>query len=230
MSHSLTRPEVLTLIGPGGETYRGGDQEWYPDLWQRRAGCGPTTAAALLAYLSQTRPALAPLRPLAGGTRTGFAQYMQALWPYVTPGARGLDKPESLVLGCRSFALSRGCRLEGEILKIPRRREDRPTPAACRDFLLRALDNDCPVAFLNYSNGSLPNLDSWHWVPLIALTEGEGVLLCTILDEGEEKVIDLALWQETTLLGGALVSLFPDPAMPEAGGAGGQWHGIGRGF
>lgn len=209
MSHSLTRPEVLTLIGPGGETYRGGDQEWYPDLWQRRAGCGPTTAAALLAYLSQTRPALAPLRPLAGGTRTGFAQYMQALWPYVTPGARGLDKPESLVLGCRSFALSRGCRLEGEILKIPRRREDRPTPAACRDFLLRALDNDCPVAFLNFSNGSLPNLDSWHWVPLIALTEGEEVLLCTILDEGAEKVIDLALWQETTLLGGALAAVFP---------------------
>lgn len=213
MSHSLTRPEVLTLIGPGGETYRGGDQEWYPDLWQRRAGCGPTTAAALLAYLSQTRPALAPLRPLAGGTRTGFAQYMQALWPYVTPGARGLDKPESLVLGCRSFALSRGCRLEGELLKIPRRREDRPSPAACRDFLIQALDADCPVAFLNFSNGSLPNLDSWHWVPLIALTEGEGVLLCTILDEGEEKVIDLALWQETTLLGGALVSLFPDPAL-----------------
>lgn len=209
MSHSLTRPEVLTLIGPGGETYRGGDQEWYPDLWQRRAGCGPTTAAALLAYLSQTRPALAPLRPLAGGTRTGFAQYMQALWPYVTPGARGLDKPESLVLGCRSFALSRGCRLEGELLKIPRRREDRPTPAACRDFLLRALDSDCPVAFLNYSNGALPNLDSWHWVPLIALTEGEGVLLCTILDEGAEKVIDLALWQETTLLGGALAAVFP---------------------
>lgn len=209
MSHSLTRPEVLTLIGPGGESYRGGDQEWYPDLWQRRAGCGPTTAAALLAYLSQTRPALAPLRPLAGGTRTGFAQYMQALWPYVTPGARGLDKPESLVLGCRSFALSRGCRLEGELLKIPRRREDRPTPAACRDFLLRALDNDCPVAFLNYSNGSLPNLDSWHWVPLIALTEGEEVLLCTVLDEGEEKVIDLALWLETTLLGGALAAVFP---------------------
>ncbi len=209
MSHSLTRPEVLTLIGPGGETYRGGDQEWYPDLWQRRAGCGPTTAAALLAYLSQTRPALAPLRPLAGGTRTGFAQYMQALWPYVTPGARGLDKPESLVLGCRSFALSRGCRLDGEILKIPRRREDRPTPAACRDFLLRALDSDCPVAFLNYSNGSLPNLDSWHWVPLIALTEGEEVLLCTVLDEGEEKVIDLALWLETTLLGGALAAVFP---------------------
>ena len=138
MSHNLSQPERFTITGPQGETYRGGNQEWYRDLWQRRAGCGPTTAATLLAYLSQTHPSLAPLRPLAGGTRTGFAQYMQARWPYVTPGARGLDKPESLVLGCRSFALSRGCVLQGEILKIPRRRENRPSPAACRDFLIQA--------------------------------------------------------------------------------------------
>ena len=53
MPHSLTHPERLTITGPQGETYQGGDQEWYRDLWQRRAGCGPTTAAALLSYLSQ---------------------------------------------------------------------------------------------------------------------------------------------------------------------------------
>ena len=51
MSHSLRRSDCLTLIGPGQTTYRGGDQEWYPDVWQRRAGCGPTCAAALLSYL-----------------------------------------------------------------------------------------------------------------------------------------------------------------------------------
>ena len=48
MPHSLTHTERLTITGPQGETYQGGDQEWYRDLWQRRAGCGPTTAAALL--------------------------------------------------------------------------------------------------------------------------------------------------------------------------------------
>lgn len=113
MPHSLTHPERLTITGPQGETYQGGDQEWYRDLWQRRAGCGPTTAAALLSYLSQTRPGLRPMAPAAARTQAGFLRYMEALWPYVTPGARGLDKPESLVLGCRSFALSRGCRLQG---------------------------------------------------------------------------------------------------------------------
>lgn len=188
-------------------------------MWQRRAGCGPTCAAALLSYLGHTRPALAPLRPLAGQTRTGFLQYMKDLWTYVTPGSRGLDKPESLLVGCRSFALSKGCRLTGEILKIPARPEGRPTLAHCRDFLARALDADCPTAFLNYSNGALQNLDSWHWVPLISMTRGEElpeadpVLLCSILDGGEEKLIDLALWLATTTLGGALVSLAP--AAPE---------------
>ena len=49
MSHNLSQPERFTITGPQGETYRGGNQEWYRDLWQRRAGCGPTTAATLLA-------------------------------------------------------------------------------------------------------------------------------------------------------------------------------------
>lgn len=217
MSHNLSQPERFTITGPQGETYRGGNQEWYRDLWQRRAGCGPTTAATLLAYLSQTHPSLAPMAPAAGHTQAGFLQYMEALWPYVTPGSRGLDKPESLLVGCRSFALSKGCRLTGEILKIPAQPEDRPTLAACRDFLARALAADCPTAFLNYSNGALQNLDSWHWVPLISMTRGEElpeadpVLLCSILDGGEEKLIDLALWLATTTLGGALVSLAPAP-------------------
>ena len=189
MPHSLTHPERLTITGPQGETYQGGDQEWYRDLWQRRAGCGPTTAAALLSYLSQTRPGLRPMAPAAARTQAGFLRYMEALWPYVTPGARGLDKPESLVLGCRSFALSLD---------------------QCRQFVAQCLDRDCPVAFLNFSHGALKNLDSWHWVPLTAMTEGESVLLCTILDEGEARVIDLALWWETSSLGGALVGLFPD--------------------
>ena len=32
MPHSLTHPERLTITGPQGETYQGGDQEWYRDL------------------------------------------------------------------------------------------------------------------------------------------------------------------------------------------------------
>ena len=215
MQYRLKHPELLLLTRPDGPPSAGGDQEWYRDLWQRRAGCGPTTAAALLAYLSQTCPALAPLAPEEGQTQAGFLRYMEQLWPYVTPGAMGLDKPESLVVGCRSFALSRGCQLAGEILPVPADRTARPALSACADFVAQALSADQPVAFLNYSNGALQNLDSWHWVPLVSLSQGETppageeVLLCTVLDEGEKRLIDLALWLATTSRGGALVRLFP---------------------
>ena len=113
------------------------------------------------------------------------------------------------MLGCRSFALSRGCRLQGQVLEIPAQREARPSLDQCRQFVAQCLDRDCPVAFLNFSHGALKNLDSWHWVPLTAMTEGESVLLCTILDEGEARVIDLALWWETSSLGGALAMVSP---------------------
>lgn len=212
MPYTLTHPDHLLLTGPQGESYWGGNQDWYQDVWQRRAGCGPTTAAVLLSYLSRAHPGLAALAPTGQATQAAFLAYMEELWPYVTPGARGLDKAESLTLGCRSFALSRGCLLSQAILEIPAKEKGpRPTLRQCRDFVAAALQADCPVAFLNYSNGALKNLDSWHWVPLTAMTEAEGILLCTVLDEGEEKVIDLALWLETSTLGGALAALFPEP-------------------
>jgi hypothetical protein len=207
MVHTLTQPEALRLRGPRGELSLGGDQAWFRDPWQRRAGCGPTTAATLLSYLGQTRPALAGLSPKGENTVENFLAYMEEVWPYVTPGARGLDRAESLVVGCRSFALARGCRLTGEILEIPRRKDRRPALKQIQGFLARALDRDLPVAFLNYSNGALHDLDSWHWVPLVSLTTGENILLCTVLDEGKEKIVELSLWLETTLLGGALVAL-----------------------
>ena len=214
MDHTLTRPDRFTLTLPDGTLRRGADQDWYRDVWQRRAGCGPTAAAMILDYLSCVWPELSGLTVTDARTTEDFLAQMEAVWPYVTPGTMGLDKPESFVLGCRSFALSRGAVLDGRILPIPRRGKGlRPDLDQVRTFLVWALDKDTPVAFLNYSNGDLKNLDSWHWVPLIAC-RGEGdSLTVTALDGGEEKELDLALWLETSFLGGALVRVFPDPAV-----------------
>ena len=143
MDHTLTRPDRFTLTLPDGTLRRGADQDWYRDVWQRRAGSGLT--------VTDSR------------TTEDFLAQMEAVWPYVTPGTMGLDKPESFVLGCRSFALSRGAVLDGRILPIPRRgKGPRPDLDQVRTFLVWALDKDSPVAFLNYSNGDLKNLDSWH--------------------------------------------------------------------
>ena len=66
------------------------------------------------------------------------------------------------------------------------------------------------MAFLNYSSGAVDNLDSWHWVTLIAMEDPDsGKLPCLILDGGEKKVIDFTQWLNTSVRGGALAVLYP---------------------
>lgn len=62
---SLQHPEYLEITGPGGAVTRGADQEWFPEGWQRMAGCGPTAAAVVFAYLARAMP---PWRLCAPGT------------------------------------------------------------------------------------------------------------------------------------------------------------------
>lgn len=207
MVTALKHLDYCTIVGPQGEGYRGADQEWYQEDWQRRAGCGPTTASLCLAYLSRTHgqwEKLSPKTPLFVET---FLPYMEEVWGFVTPGPRGLDTLEAFGRGCTQFAQSRGCALGWTALGVPGRGEpDRPSPSQCAAFLRTALERDTPVGFLNYSNGAVDILDSWHWVPLIALKEAEA-LTCTILDAGKEMDIDLGLWLATTSRGGGFVAL-----------------------
>ena len=37
MVYALTHPEYFSLIGPNGEIYEGGDQDWFSDRWQQRS-------------------------------------------------------------------------------------------------------------------------------------------------------------------------------------------------
>ena len=194
---SIAHPAWMDITGPDGAVTHGADQDWFPDLWQQRAGCGPTAAAVILSYLARTRPELAPLYPEGAMDRASFTGLMCRVW-------------EQMAEGMASFAAARGLTLTPGLFVFPSARTKRPPYEQVEAFVRRALERDCPVAFLNFSHGALKNLDSWHWVPLTAMTEGESVLLCTILDEGEARVIDLALWWETSSLGGALVGLFPD--------------------
>ena len=106
MPHSLTHPERLTITGPQGETYQGGDQEWYRDLWQRRAGCGPTTAAALLSYLSQTRPGLRPMAPAAAMTAAHpKAMCLRAIKEFSFTELDSKNEKVSVILASREHAL-----------------------------------------------------------------------------------------------------------------------------
>jgi hypothetical protein len=206
----LRSPELLH-IRDGGRLYLGADQEWYRDLWQRQAGCGPTNTAQLLWYLAQTRP---HCRALAGrdcGSKEGFLALMEEVWHYVTPGKMGVNSTAILTKGALRYGEERGVPLNCRVLEIAVKPFARPAAAELMEFIGAALADDLPLAFLNLAKGAVANLDSWHWVTLVALDKTD--MTATMYNQGEEAVINMGLWLKTSALGGGLVAL--EPARPE---------------
>ncbi len=210
-SHALFEPTFFDFINLEGSPCRGADQLWFEDRWQQRAGCGPTTAATCLAYLAHRNQGLAALSPQGRLAAQEFVSYMDDVWQHVTPTKRGLHSLELYWKGCLAFAQERGCLLSYQELDIGgKHAHSRPDLSRCKDFILSGLDHDLPIAFLNFSNGLLKNLDSWHWVPIIGATKkADGNFFCRILDEGQEREIDFSLWHRSTFQGGGLVTLGP---------------------
>lgn len=205
-TYSLSRPELFTFT-EGERTWRGADQLWYPEEWQRKAGCGPTAASLMVSYLAQTRPACAPLYPSGSCERADVRALMEEIWTFITPGKKGVNTTHIFTKGLSAFAKEKGVALPIRELDVPRFKLARPTVDQCASFLRSSLAADLPVAWLNLHSGEVADLDSWHWVSIIALEEhSEGPLSCTILDAGEERSVDFRLWFQTTKLGGGLVS------------------------
>lgn len=203
---AIRDPGRLLLDG----IYYGGDQEWYVDTWRQRAGCGPTTASSLLYYLAQRDPDKRALWPTASTrTREDFLRFMDLVWEDVTPGMRGLNRSYLFTDGVERLASRHGVALTAHILEVPESIGRRKGFDHFASFLTRGLVSDCPVAFLNLSNGKAERLHSWHWVTIVAARRDadhpETELAVTIFDEGKSIEIDLKCWYDTSLLGGALV-------------------------
>ena len=192
----------MDITGPDGAVTHGADQDWFPDPWQQRAGCGPTAAALIFAYLSRQRPEWAPLYPEGVMERAAFTAHMVRVWDYVTPRFHGLNQPELMVEGMAAYARSVGLELSPALFPVPAARTKRPPYEQAAAFVAASLERDCPVAFLNLHNGLEKRLDWWHWVTIVAL-DGDNV---SILDSGEELEINLRLWYETSKKRGGLVA------------------------
>ncbi len=173
-------------------------------LWQRRAGCGPTTASNLMLYFQQRHTP----RKLQ---KDEVLLMMQQMWSLVTPGIMGVHLLSQFTKGVEVFLPKLPFSLQVETLKIAKAKEERPSLKQVVRFLVASFDADSPVAFLNLSKGSLKNLDEWHWVTIVGVEqEREGEPVYAILyDASMTWKIDLGLWLETTTRGGGFVSYLP---------------------
>lgn len=209
--NSIAMPALLHIADAGGFRY-GANQSWYPTEWQRNAGCGPTTCAHLVWYLSQTQAQCQPLCTEGTANRHDFVSLMETIWQYVTPGNMGVHTPALFVKGAMRYGEEQGVPLAANVLTVPLRAKARPSLEVVQAFLASSFENNLPVAFLNLSNGALQNLDDWHWVTLIAQDEKGSACM---YDQGCSRWIDLALWLKSTTLGGGFVSLRPASLLTE---------------
>ena len=205
MKITLNNPSSLHIVEPNGHTYYGADQEWYPTLWQRRAGCGPTTATQLLLYFQNKGSIGTSTRVV---DKESLVALMENVWRFVTPGIMGLHLISQFTEGVDNYLKSLSSSLVKQTLQIPRSEDKRPPFSRVVDFLVTSLQADSPVAFLNLSRGSLTNLDEWHWVTIVAVEQDreESDLYATIYDAGNHWKINMTLWYQTTKRGGGLVS------------------------
>lgn len=204
---SISNPNLLSVTDALAQrSFFGGDQAWYADEWQRQAGCGPTCAANLTAYLALTRPALHALYAGAVMDRAGFLRHMEDIFPYLQPGPMGLNRVEWFSDGVTAFAADRGIALTPHVFAVAGNRSVGRDPAgALSDFVAAGLSSDCPVAFLNLSRGREKNLQSWHWITIVSADVGENGLTARACDEGALREFDLRLWYLSTRMRGGLV-------------------------
>ncbi len=205
MKMTLENPTLLQVISSDGHIFMGGSQDWFEDSWRRNSGCGPTCASALIWYLARSRQGISSLCNVDNGDKASFLQLMNIMFEYITPGFGGVNSTDIFVIGAKRYASDKGIALQTHVLEIPAMPRQRPTLEGVRQFILSALQSDHPVAFLNLSNGALKNLDNWHLVTLIALEPDS--MTATMCDQGLVSEINLALWLETSMLGGGMVAL-----------------------
>ena len=204
---SIKHPEVFTIRDEAsGQSTFGGDQAWYAEDWHRMAGCGPTCAANLTAYLALTRPAFRALYAGEDMRRDHFAAHMEAVFTFVTPGNMGLNRVEMYTRGVEEFAASRGLSLKTHVFEAHGNMHRNRFPAeALSEFVRSGLASDCPVAFLNLTKGRVKNIQAWHWITLTKADVGDGQLIAWASDEGREISFDLKLWYLSTRMRGGLV-------------------------
>jgi hypothetical protein len=204
---TITKPECLQIAeDEGTAAHYGGDQEWYGEEWRRMAGCGPTSAANVTAYLALTRPALRGLYAGEDMRRSLFTAHMEELYRYVTPGNMGLNRPEMFTQGVEAFAASRGLTLVPHLFEVHGYLHGgRPPVQALAAFVRQGLESDCPVAFLNLTKGRVKNIQGWHWTTLVGADMEDGRLSAIASDEGKQIRFDLRLWYLSTRMRGGLV-------------------------
>jgi len=201
---SLSDLDLLKIVDESAkEVYLGGSQEWYRTEHQRRAGCGPCTAAVLVSYMVRSGEPLEQRKKIL--SKKEFVSLMEEMWNYVTPSDRGLPSTDLFYKYLLSYAKDNGLIVSRCAICDMHSPSSRPSLSHVISFLEGALKKDLPVAFLNLDSGEEDRLDEWHWAVITAIEHDARHAFVDVIDGGSLLRVNLRLWYETTKLGGGFV-------------------------
>lgn len=205
MKYSIKDLRKLVVATLEGDSTYGTNQEWFPTVWQRMAGCGPSVAGNLLLYHGRSGRFNLPIDVK---DQESLILLMEYTWKHITPGVRGVNKTSMFYEGLETILEERGSNLEHISLNVNKDKGKRPTLEQLSRFIRIGLESDSPLAFLNLSSGTVKDLEDWHWMTCFALEESDdGRQELSLSNNGILQTIDLGVWLETSSLGGGFVYL-----------------------
>ncbi len=192
------------------KTYSGANQYWLPNKFHAVSGCGPTTAAEILAYLSDRYPESCGdvyrcEKPVFD--REAFISFITHVREYVTPGLMGLTDIDFYERRLIAFALTRGASLDAEQI-------DRSLPPEkAFEIAAEVIDSGLPLALLILRN-PYDDIDdyTWHWMTVIGYDRSSLDLI--ISTHGREHRLDFRhVWHNDDGYFAGLVYFWPKEAL-----------------
>lgn len=207
MNDKIMIPNLrLLLLKDGNDEFSyGANQEWFRTPWQRKSGCGPSTATNIFYYMKRkARPGD------AAWDFERFRLFMEEIWTFVTPTRHGLPEAGLLATRIKNYINTRHVAAVCKPTEICADAAQRPVIGEAVDCISKSLAADCPVAFLNLEYEGEPNLDKWHWVTIIGIEILDGgIAEVTFIDNGKIKTFNLTHWWNESNGAGGYVTVIP---------------------
>ena len=167
----------------------GGNQEWFLDKWQRRAGCGSTSGANLAAYYASNHPQMANIYDgnILKFNKDEYLHIMQEMYRYMRPGPFGFPFikkfAKKFLLYCKNLGMS----MDANIL------DKYKTIEESFNFVKENINAGRPIALLILIHRAKEIRDNtWHWITVtgyIEYSDNMGASQIIVSNYGKREMI-----------------------------------------
>jgi hypothetical protein len=148
----------------------GGNQEWFSQDMQKKAGCGCTTGANLAAYYARCHPEMAGIYDgdCKKFDQSEYILAMEEMYTYMKPGLIGYPYVKKFARQFIRYCKEHGIEAEAEFCHGFQSGDEG------FQFVKESIDSGNPVALLIlFHRAHALREDNWHWVTITGYAEDE---------------------------------------------------------